>query len=47
VNCLTVYDEQVGDALAGVVAGTKFSDLPAGYVCHVCGAGVGEFEKRG
>ena len=43
VNCLTVYDEQVGDALAGVKAGTKFEELPKTYVCHVCGAGVGEF----
>jgi rubredoxin len=45
VNCLTIYDEQKGDALAGVPAGVAFADLPDSYTCHVCGAGKIEFAR--
>jgi rubredoxin len=45
VNCLTIYDEQMGDELAGIPAGAAFADLPDTYVCHVCGAGKREFTK--
>jgi rubredoxin len=45
VNCLTVYDERLGDAVSGIEAGMTFASLPATFVCHVCGAGKDEFRK--
>jgi len=36
--CGYVYDPEVGDAEAGVAAGTAFEDLPEDWVCPVCGA---------
>jgi flavin reductase (DIM6/NTAB) family NADH-FMN oxidoreductase RutF/rubredoxin len=42
--CGYVYDPDVGDPDNGVEAGTAFEDLPDGWVCPDCGAGVGEFE---
>jgi rubredoxin len=35
-NCLTIYDERFGDAIAGIAPGTAFENLPDSYVCHVC-----------
>jgi len=32
---------------AGFQPGTSFSELPADYICPVCGAGKDEFEKYG
>ncbi|MHA2136143.1 MAG: rubredoxin [Candidatus Thorarchaeota archaeon] len=43
--CGWVYDEATGDPDGGVEAGTKFEDLPDGWVCPACGAGVEDFEK--
>ncbi len=43
--CGYVYDPQVGDPDGKVAAGTPFADLPAGWVCPLCGAGREEFEK--
>lgn len=42
--CGWIYDEAKGDPDNGIVPGTKFEDLPADYVCLVCGAGKDEFE---
>ena len=36
--CGHVYDEEV--------EGTKFEDLPADWVCPVCGVGKDLFEKK-
>jgi rubredoxin/dissimilatory sulfite reductase (desulfoviridin) alpha/beta subunit len=35
-NCLTIYDERYGDAVANISPGTKFEKLPDTYTCHVC-----------
>ena len=35
-NCLSIYEESVGDPLANVPAGTPFEALPDSYTCHVC-----------
>lgn len=43
--CGYVYDPAVGDAEAGIAAGTKFEDLPADWVCPECGAGKDMFEE--
>ena len=44
--CGYVYDPKEGDSESGVKPGTKFEDLPADWVCPLCGAGKGEFEKE-
>jgi rubredoxin len=44
--CGYVYDPAVGDTDNGVAAGTKFEDLPADWVCPVCGAPKEDFEKE-
>ena len=37
--CGYIYDEAEGDvADNGIIAGTKFADLPADWVCPTCGA---------
>ena len=43
--CGFVYDPAMGDPDNGVVAGTKFEDLPDDWVCPVCGAAKSEFKK--
>jgi len=44
--CGYVYDPKDGDPDSGVKPGTKFENVPADWVCPVCGAGKGEFEKE-
>ncbi len=43
--CGYIYDPSVGDPDHGVNVGTKFEDLPAGWVCPECGVGKDMFEK--
>ena len=42
--CGYIYDPAAGDPDNGVKAATSFDDLPADWVCHMCGAGKDEFE---
>lgn len=44
-NICGEYDPAVGDPDHGIKPGTSFLDLPADWVCPVCGAEKGEFEK--
>ncbi|WP_067032854.1 rubredoxin [Allomuricauda sp. CP2A] len=44
-NCLTVYDEDIGEPQSQIDPNTKFEDLPEDYTCLVCGAEKPEFEK--
>ncbi|MFV9644706.1 MAG: rubredoxin [Desulfobacterales bacterium] len=44
--CGYVYDPAEGDPDNGVEPGTKFEDLPDGWVCSVCGATQDQFEKE-
>ena len=37
-HCFTVYDEQYGDVLNAIPAGTAFRDVPATYACPTCDA---------
>ncbi len=37
--CQYVYDPAQGDPENGVAAGTPFEQLPADWVCPICGAG--------
>jgi rubredoxin len=41
--CGYVYDPSQGDPTGGVKAGTAFADLPADWVCPVCGASKDAF----
>ena len=43
--CGWVYDEDTGCTEQGVVAGTKFEELPDGFVCELCGVGKDQFEE--
>ncbi|NJD90710.1 MAG: rubredoxin [Geobacter sp.] len=43
--CQYVYDPAAGDMDNGIAAGTAFEDLPADWVCPVCGAGKDLFEE--
>ncbi|MCR4404768.1 MAG: rubredoxin [Candidatus Acetothermia bacterium] len=43
--CGYIYDPEKGDPDGGIDEGTPFEDLPADWVCPVCGAGKDMFEK--
>jgi rubredoxin len=45
--CGFIYDETNGIPEAGIVPGTRWEDLPADWVCPLCGATESEFEKQG
>ncbi len=44
-TCSYVYDSEVGDPANGIAPGTKFSDLPAAWVCPLDGTPKSEFVK--
>jgi rubredoxin len=41
--CGYVYDPAAGDVDQGAAAGTAFEDLPADWVCPLCGVGKDSF----
>jgi len=43
--CGYVYDETLGDPENGIAAGTKWEDIPADFVCPLCGMGKDNFYK--
>ncbi|MBT9159345.1 MAG: rubredoxin [Dehalococcoidia bacterium] len=43
--CGYVYDPEIGDPESDIPPGTPFENLPDDWVCPVCGAGKGEFER--
>lgn len=43
--CGYIYDPDKGDPDGGIKPGTPFEKLPDTWICPVCGAGKGEFEK--
>lgn len=45
VPCGYIYDEAVGDPDHGVAPGTKFEDLPADWVCPICGVDKDLFKE--
>ena len=42
--CGWIYDEAKGDPDNGIAPGTRFEDLPAEFICSLCGAPKEEFE---
>ncbi|MFH0862409.1 MAG: rubredoxin [Candidatus Altiarchaeota archaeon] len=45
IPCGFIYDEEKGIPGSGIKAGTRFKDLPADWVCPVCGATKDLFEE--
>lgn len=43
-NCLTIYDESIGDSAHDITPGTKFASLPVSYCCPLCEAEKSTFE---
>jgi len=44
-QCLSIYDEQIGEPEAKIEAGTLFKNLPETYACPVCEANKAQFKK--
>ena len=44
--CGYAYDPAVGDPDNGVAPGTAWEDVPADWVCPVCGLSKDMFEKE-
>ncbi len=44
--CGYVYDPEVGDPDNGVEAGTAWEDVPADWVCPLCGVGKDDFSEE-
>lgn len=44
--CGYIYDPAAGDPDHGVAAGTAFEDIPADWVCPVCGASKDQFSPQ-
>jgi rubredoxin len=42
--CGYEYDPEAGDPDNGITRGTSFDDLPADWVCPLCGVGKEDFE---
>ena len=43
--CGWEYEEALGDPNNNVAPGTKFEDLPADFVCPLCGAAKSSFSE--
>jgi len=44
VVCNYIYDPAIGDEDSDIAPGTKFEDIPADWVCPLCGVGKDDFE---
>ncbi len=44
-ECLTIYDEEMGDPAQHIEAGTLFRKLPADYKCPTCGSPKQAYQK--
>ena len=44
--CGFVYDEEKGYPEEGIALGTKWEDVPADFVCPLCGVGKEQFEAE-
>ena len=43
-TCGYVYDEAAGDPDEGLKPGTRWAEIPAGWVCPVCGTPKSDFD---
>ena len=44
IVCGFVYDEAIGLPEEGLVAGTRWADIPEGWMCPDCGVAKSDFE---
>ena len=44
IVCGWVYDEALGSPEEGIVAGTRWEDIPEDWTCPECGVGKADFE---
>ena len=44
--CGFVYDEEKGYPEEGITPGTKWEDVPADFVCPLCGVGKDQFSPE-
>jgi len=44
--CGYIYDPGTGDPEQGVKPGTPFEELPADWICPICGASKDQFIKK-
>lgn len=44
--CGWVYDEALGAPDQGIAPGTKFEDLPADFLCPLCGVRKDSFSQQ-
>ena len=44
--CGYIYDPVEGDPDSGVEPGTAWEDVPNDWLCPLCGASKGDFEKE-
>jgi len=44
--CGYIYDPDIGDPEQGVKPGTPFEELPADWMCPICGASKDQFIKK-
>lgn len=44
--CGYVYDPEVGDPDSGIAPGTAWEDVPAEWVCPLCGVGKEDFSEE-
>ena len=44
--CGYIYDPAEGDPDNGIAPGTAFEDLPADWVCPMCGVGKEDFSEQ-
>ncbi len=42
--CGYLYDEALGDPLAGISPGTRWEDIPPNWRCPDCGASKADFD---
>ncbi|ATC25483.1 rubredoxin [Caulobacter vibrioides] len=43
-TCGYIYDEEQGDPGEGLAAGTRWADIPAGWLCPLCGTPKSDFD---
>lgn len=42
--CGYIYNEEEGDPDSGLLAGTRFADIPEDWACPLCGVTKSDFE---
>jgi rubredoxin len=43
-TCGWIYDEEAGDPVEGLAPGTRWSDVPANFMCPSCGTPKVDFD---